>query len=397
MQRLRALFCVLLLAGCSHADGSSTLPAAPDGTSSARSRHAAAAYTPIFSFKGTNGKEPDASLIDVNGALYGTTYGGGTTDDGTAFEVTTSGTLTVLHSFTDGTDGALPYASLLDVNGALYGTTVNGGGPSDEGVVFTISGSGAESIVHRFTGSSDGANPYAPLTDVNGTLYGTTAGGGANSAGTLYTISTSGAEKVIYAFGASSTDGSTPMAGLTDVNKTTLYGTTAYGGANCATVGCGTFFRISTSGTEKVLYSFKGGTSDGSMPASALADVNGTFYGTTLAGGSANVGTVFAVTSSGKESVVYSFKGGSADGALPQGVIAVNGTLYGTTSEGGPDNDGTVFSLTPSGSETILYSFSGGKDGGSPQAGLLDVNGTLYGTTALGGQHKVGTVFSITP
>jgi uncharacterized repeat protein (TIGR03803 family) len=359
-------------------------------------RQHAATLKQLFSFKGSDGKEPDASLIVASGILYGTTYGGGADDNGTVFSITTSGTQKVLHSFEGGTDGSLPLSSLLNVSGTFYGTTPNGGGPGDEGIAYAVTGSGKETVVHRFTGNPDGANPYAPLVNVSGTLYGTTAGGGANSAGTVFSIASSGAENVIYALGASSDDGSTPMAGLVNVGGT-LYGTTAFGGANCGSVGCGTVFKISTSGTEKVIYSFKGGK-DGSMPASELVDAKDTLYGTTLeGGGTANVGTVFSVTTSGKEKVLHSFQGGASDGAEPQGITDLNGTLYGTTSAGGKNNLGTIFSLTTSGTETLLYSFAGGTNGSTPRAGLSNVSGTLYGTTALGGANKVGTVFSITP
>ena len=394
MQRLPVVFCALLLASCSSATGPSPFPAAAEATSALRSHPTTGAFTHLFSFDGTDGKEPDASLIDVDGTLYGTTYGGGAKDAGTAFKISTSGAQSVLHNFKGGMDGALPVASLLNVNGMLYGTTVNGGGPSDEGVVFAIASSGGESIVHRFTGAGDGANPYAGLTDVNGTLYGTTAGGGTASQGTVFTIAASGAESVIYSFGTSSADGATPVAGLIDIDGT-LYGTTAYGGGNCGSYGCGTVFKITTSGAEKVLYSFKGGD-DGSMPSAALTAVKGTLYGTTVQGGTANDGTVFKITASGKESVIYSFQGGT-DGADPQALTAAGGTLYGTTSAGGSENLGTVFAMTTSGGETLLYTFKGGTDGATPRAGLIDASGTLYGSTSLGGKSKVGTVFSITP
>lgn len=396
MQRPAFLFCTLLLASCAHAGGSSPLPGAPGEAGAQRLHPRTSALKQLFSFKGTDGKEPDASLIWAKGRLYGTTYGGGSADNGTVFSITTSGTQRVLHSFKGGMDGALPSATLLYVNGSFYGTTPNGGGPGDEGVVYNVTDTGTETVLHRFTGNPDGANPYARLVSVGGTLYGTTAGGGTNSAGTVYSISPSGTEAVLYAFGASAGDGSTPMSGLVNV-KGTLYGTTAFGGKNCGSAGCGTIFKISTSGTETVLYSFKGGSNDGSMPASNLVRVNGVFYGTTLEGGSANVGTVFSITTSGSEKLVYSFQGAASDGSEPQALTNVKGTLYGTTSSGGADNLGTIFSVTTSGTETLLYSFAGGANGSTPRGGLREVNGALYGTTALGGRKNVGTVFSLMP
>jgi uncharacterized repeat protein (TIGR03803 family) len=95
--------------------------------------------------------------------------------------------------------------------------------------------------------------------------------------------------------------------------------------------------------------------------------------------------------------VLYSFAGGSGDGANPfAGLLNVNGTLYGTTEEGGAYGYGTVFKITRRGTETVLHSFGGSGDGANPYAGLLKVNGTFYGTTARGGTNNDGTVFSLT-
>lgn len=138
-------------------------------------------------------------------------------------------------------------------------------------------------------------------------------------------------------------DGSNPIGSLIDVNGV-LYGTTYGGGAN----GLGAVFEVTTSGTERILYSFKGFlTGDGADPNASLIDVNGVLYGTTYGGGANGLGTVFEVTTSGTESVLHSFKGASGDGAYPSaGLIDVNGALYGTTQWGGPGNWGTVFKVS---------------------------------------------------
>jgi len=120
--------------------------------------------------------------------------------------------------------------------------------------------------------------------------------------------------------------------------------------------------------------------------------------GTTYSGGASGDGTVFAVTKTGKETVLYSFKGGSSDGTqVVGGLLNVKGMLYGTTRSGGANGGGTVFSITPSGTETVLHSFGASGDGAGPAAGLINVRGTLCGTTAYGGANGDGTVFSITP
>ena len=147
------------------------------------------------------------------------------------------------------------------------------------------------------------------------------------------------------------------------------------------------------------------GSEDGVYPTAGLIDVNGTLYGTTGGGGascssSGGCGTVFSVTTSGKETVLYSFAG-EPDGEFPvAGLLNVKGTLYGTTADGGarcsPRGCGTVFAITLSGAETVLHTFRR-IDGEYPAASLIDVNGTLYGTTVYGGADGGGTVFSLSP
>lgn len=276
-----------------------------------------------------------------------------------------------LYSFKGGADGVLPFAPLLDVNGTLYGTTESGGtgcGSSGCGTVFTITASGAERVLYRFKGGKDGSGPEAGLVDVNGRLYGTTFSGGGTGCyenagcGSVFAVTTTGKETVLHSFAGGAKDGEYPWAGLIDVDGT-LYGTTAYGGAD----NDGTVFTVSTSGAESLLYSFKGSPADGATPVAPLLDVKGKLYGTTDGGGASGYGTVFSITTSGKETVLHSFAGGAGDGAEPwAGLINVKGALYGTTSEGGSTESdcgnllgscGTVFTITPSGEETVLYHF----------------------------------------
>jgi uncharacterized repeat protein (TIGR03803 family) len=377
------------------------------------------AYSLLYSFKGGqggDGRDPHAGpMVNVKGTLYGTTvYGGGVCKDrcfgGTVFAITTSGSESVLYSFETSTagDGKNPRAGVIDAMGTLYGTTVHGGTASCYcGAVYKVTLSGAESVLHSFSGKPDGFGPEYGLLNVNGTLYGTTANGGTNDDGTVFAIAPSGTETVLHSF-AGQPDGSQPKGGLIDVNGT-IYGTTYYGGAYCSSRGgCGTIFTITPSGSESVLYSFKGGSGDGEFPAqAALLDVNGTLYGTTKRGGTKNRGTVFASTTSGVETVLHSF-GNTGDGIYPYGgLIDVKGTLYGETSNGGTvscgvrygnvHGCGTVFSITPSGTETVLHSFGAPKDGKYPYSGLVAVKGMLYGTTTAGGAKDAGSVFSLSP
>lgn len=359
----------------------------------------------VYSFgsRAFDGRNPEAGLIDVKGTLYGTTYGGGAHRSGricsraggcgAVFSLTPAGVETVRYSFRPGgLQGANPPAGLTDVDGKLYGTTAYGGTNECEpdfgcGVVFAMTTSGAEKVLHRFD-ENDGEEPQAGLIYVNGTFYGTTAGGGANGNGTVFSIAPTGAYHLLYSF-ANGDDGQNPYAALINVNGK-LYGTTFSGGK----YGSGTVFSITTSGSEKVLHSFT--VRDGRYPGAGLTDVNGTLYGTTTVGGHSE-GVVFSITTTGTEKVIHQFAGGS-DGGYPEAeLINIHGTLYGTTMHGGGANYGTVFSITPSGIEKVLHVFTGGSgDGEYPEAKLLDVNGTIYGTTNNGGAYGWGTVFSLT-
>ena len=326
----------------------------------------------------------------------------------------------VLYSFGGGSDGANPVSALIDVGGTLYGTTAAGGSyacpyqldsiysPSC-GTVFSITRGGTENVLHVFGGyPNDGANPYAALIDVKGTLYGTTGYGGIgggcdyNSSfidcGTVFSTTPTGTEKVLHTFRGYRTDGAFPVAELVDV-KHMLFGTTSSGGK----YGYGTVFSITMGGIEKVLHNFSSYPNDGASPYAALIDVKGTLYGTTSYGGAhscgyergqyAGCGTVFSITPDGVEKVLHSFN--STDGANPAAaLIDAGGTFYGTTAHGGANGIGTVFSITLRGKEKVLHGFTG-NDGAAPMAPLIDVGGTLYGTTSNGGADDDGTVFAL--
>jgi len=156
-------------------------------------------FTTLYEFRGGgDGAAPEARVvIGPDGALYGTTINGGASGCGTVFNlkpgppvspnVVGRWTETVLYSFTCGSDGANPEAEVVfDRAGNLYGTTLYGGqdfGPHGFGVVFELipSASGwTQTVLHTFTGGSDGGWPFAGLVfDTAGNLYGTTSYGGA--------------------------------------------------------------------------------------------------------------------------------------------------------------------------------------------------------------------------
>ncbi len=185
---------------------------------------------------------------------------------------------------------------------------------------------------------------------------------------------------VLHEFGGSG-DGAFPSSGLAIGSSGVLYGVTNQGGTGvCAGhKGCGTVYSLTppeTAGgkwTEEILYSFQGGN-DGALPSGVAVGTDGVLYGTTTYGGSGacsdggrtGCGTVFALTPPGTagwawtETVIYSFSGGTGDGALPRAGVTIgsDGTLYGTTEYGGA---GACTGLFP-GCGTVFAGDSSGVD-----------------------------------
>jgi uncharacterized repeat protein (TIGR03803 family) len=263
------------------------------------------------------------------------------------------------------------------------------------------------SVLYSFKGgATDGENPEAGLSmDTAGNLYGTTVEGPACSptpctpfAGIAFKLSTTGTETVLHSF-KGNPDGANPYGGLTS-----SYGTTSAGG----TSNMGVVFKLSATG-DTVLHSFTGSPGDGAFPyAGLIQDAAGNVYGATSAGGTSNSGVVFKLDTAGKETVLYNFTGG-ADGGFPYGGLfrTSAGNIYGTTSEGGittgncfPSGCGVVFQLDAAGKENVLYSFTGSPDGANPYGDLIpDPAGNIYGTTFTGGvgacTNGCGVVFTL--
>jgi uncharacterized repeat protein (TIGR03803 family) len=372
----------------------------------------------------TDGGGPTAVLLmDASGNIYGTTVSGGSVSNGfcpggcgTVFELDTHGVEIVLHSFT-GPDGANPVANLImDGKGNLYGTTAAGGlldtfdctriGTTGCGVIFKLSGS-KQTVLHRFTGV-DGAWPQAGLAaDRAGTLYGTTSGGGDSGYGVVFKLAGKN-ETVLHSF-TGGKDGRYPQASLLRDPKGNFYGTvTSAGDLNCHhPYGCGVVFKLSQTGKETVLHSFRGEDGDGPF-AGVIQDAKGNLYGTTSSGGNLfcdapyGCGAVFKLSQAGKESVLFRFEA-YRNGDGPGGLVRdARGNLYGTTAIGGGRyNEGVVYELTTDGKEKILHTFCSSdycSDGAYPLAGLImDAKGNLYGTTYYGGVNDLGVIFMITP
>jgi uncharacterized repeat protein (TIGR03803 family) len=345
---------------------------------------------------GQDGVTPQAGVTrDSTGNLYGTTTGGGLGYRGVVYKVAPTGGESVLYSFTGGSDGGIPYAGVVrDSAGNLYGAATIGG-PSYGGVVYKLDPTGRQTVLYGFGLGAGGYSPEsAPVLDSAGNLYGTTEFGGSANNGVVYEMDNAGHQTVLYSFSGDS-GGADPTSGVIRDSAGNLYGTAGNGGP----ANVGVVYKLDSKGHQTVLHAFTGGV-DGVQPyAGIILDSAANLYGTTIYGGPANAGVVYKVDSAGQETLLYSFTGG-ADGANPYaGVIRDSaGNLYGTTYSGGVSNAGVVFKVDPTGRQTVLYSFAGGTDGAHPQAGLIqDAAGTLYGTTQTGGQAGLGVVYKLDP
>ncbi len=259
-------------------------------------------------------------------------------------------------------------------------------------------------VIHSFTGSPDGGNPYSGLTlDTSGSLYGATAYGGSSGCdsgpgcGTVFQLAhASGewSESMLYAFSGGA-DGNSPGGRLIFDAAGNLYGTAESGGIDsCGDYGCGVIFEL-TSGssgwTETVVYGFPGGTKGGLPIGGVIFDKGGNLYGTL------QTFQVYELTNSEatswQEKVLHNFGSGEPEAAP---ILDAAGNLYGTTSCCG--SGGTVWELLHgTWKEKTVYSFASG-GGANPWGSLIfDKAGNLYGTTELGGKYDKGVVFKLAP
>jgi uncharacterized repeat protein (TIGR03803 family) len=282
------------------------------------------------------------------------------------------GTESVLYSFGSvANDGQYPDrgSTLIQASdGNFYGVTSYGGANLNAGAIVRVTPSGDEVVLYSFTGGADGAVPYGPLIQASdGNLYGMTSSGGAQGRGVVFKITLSGTETVLHSFAAGGTDGENPVGGLIQATDGNFYGMTPLGG----TENSGVIFRIDSSGNETILWDF-GGSPDGETPYGSLLQASdGNLYGVTSFGGTLGVGCIFRITTAGVEQVLYSFQD-SADGAHPQGSLmqASDGKLYGTTASDGGNGYGVVFRIDPaSAQESLVYTFILGQQNGDGYVG----------------------------
>ena len=376
---------------------------------------AQATFTSLFEFDGTNGSQPSHVYLaqGTDGQLYGTASVNGGNGLGTAWKIMTDGAFTQLYSFCSQptcSDGGISYAGLtLAPNGNFYGVTECDNGCTSaplDGTIFEITPTGTYTVLHTFTGT-DGSASYNNMTlGSDGNLYGTTSSGGTGY-GNVFKISPAGKFTSIYSF-TGGADGYYPVSRLFQGSNGNFYGTTSYGGNySFAGGGGGTVFEITPAGKLTTLYSFCSSSScpDGATPDGGVVQVsNGTIYGTTTYGGISNTwGTLYKLVGR-KLTTLYDFcsLANCADGNYPDGglIQATDGNFYGTTDGGGP-SAGTVYEFIPPNTVKTLYSFcqqTQCADGALPYYGglLQATDGNFYGTTLEGGiSGALGTVYRV--
>jgi uncharacterized repeat protein (TIGR03803 family) len=367
-------------------------------------------------YLGPDGSSPTGLILGNDDNFYGTTSSGGQFNQGTVFRITPDGAETVLYSFAGGDfDGTSPTGNLIQgSDGNFYGATSGGGtgqcpgvepvgynGPPPAcGILFKLSPDGTETVLHFFSGGTDGGQPTGSLVQgADGNFYGTTSYG----SGTVFKITSQGKKTVLHSFQSYANDGSIPSS-LIVGSDGNFYGTTGIGG----NFDYGTVFRITDAGAETVLHSFSGGA-DGELPSASLTEGNdGSFYGTAPFGGSSGAGIIFRITPGGDEAVLYSFPGGTRNGANPYTPLiqGLDGRFYGAAQAGGNDDNnpcgggcGALFAVTSTGTETVLYLFSAITTNGAIPIGNLvqGSDGNFYGIASQGGQFGGGIVFRVTP
>ena len=377
----------------------------------------------LADFNGPNGNNPGGKLaMDAAGNIYGTTFYGGSNycsyGCGTVYKLSKHGSqwmLSSLYDFRGGQDGAHPWGGItLGPDGALYGTTY-GGGLYGDGAVFKLQPQAnrcktalcywTETVIYNFTGGSDGGTPQGDVIfDSAGNIYGTTQGGGLGSNGVVYELSAAQGSlniNVLYRFQGGA-DGQAPEDGVVMDVSGNLFGTTFLGGTDSV----GVVYELSqgeSGWTETVLHSFAGGD-DGKYPGVPVVDPSGNVFGATSEDGANGDGTVFELQPTGggfSYSIIYQFNSlaGPPCDAECGFTLDSAGNLY-SAGYGGMNGGGTIFELSPSNGSwnlTVLWDlneYQGLYPSGRP---ILDAQGNLYGTTEYGGVDFDGNVWQLTP
>jgi uncharacterized repeat protein (TIGR03803 family) len=315
--------------------------------------------TGTFTMLHSGGAFTAGLTLGNDGNFYGTSWGG----YGWVFKMTPSGTLTTLFTFGPLPSGRYPGGLVQAFDGNFYGTTAEGG-TNGGGTLFRITPGGALTTLYNFcsqSGCADGAGPGPLIQGADGNLYGITEVGGtgpcSQGCGTIFKITTNGTLSTLHSFHLA--DGGSPEGGLVQASDGNFYGTTYSGGpsnSNCDSGTCGTVFQMTPTGALTTLHTFN--YTDGANPGVAPIQArDGNFYGTTLRGGGCTTfaggcGTIFKITSTGTLTMLHNFV--KTDGALPMRLVQhTNGIFYGPTDGGGANAYhacggycGTLFSLS---------------------------------------------------
>jgi uncharacterized repeat protein (TIGR03803 family) len=362
--------------------------------------------TPLWQFGGSSndadgGNSWSGLIQGRDGNFYGTS-GGTALVHCTVFKMTPQGTLTTLWQFgslSNNADGNSPIAGLIQgTDGNFYGTTSYDGTNRYGGTVYKITSAGTLTPLWQFGSLSNDADGSSPLGGLiqgsDSDFYGTTFGYSPFSRGTVFRISPDGVLTSLYQFGSLPGDGGGPIGSLVQGGDGNFYGTTHGGGTN----NDGTVFQITSAGTLTTIWQFTGGA-DGKWPGAGLVQgSDGSFYGTTTSGGTAQYnpgGTVFKITSEGTLTPLWEF------GSLPPDYYATggprnltqgsDGNFYGTTT----GHFGGAFEITPLGTLSVIWEFNS-SGGIGPMAGVIQgCDGSFYGTTSVGGTNGQGTIFKL--
>jgi uncharacterized repeat protein (TIGR03803 family) len=338
-----------------------------------------------INFGGTNGWLPSGVLVaDAAGNVYGTTMMGGTYGYGTVYKVTPDDMMTVLYSFgATLTDGLIPMDGLtIDASGNLFGTT-RFGGQNGRGTIFKIAANGTKSEVFSFPVSVLSYPSGGVLFDGAGNIYGTTF----YSDGSIYQLTPSLSLNTLYTF--TNIDGYQPMGQLTMDKQGIIYGATRLGGS----ASLGVLYSISSTGSYHILHSF----SDGSVPHDGAGPQGGvvfdgvdTIYGTTCCSGDNAVGTIYKWSISGKTyAKIYAFDY-NINGAFPLSSLTVDSAqnLWGTVYNGGDYSNGSIFKISAGGQ--LLYERFFTSSSYRSLTNVVLYNNRVITTTAAGGMHGYG-------
>jgi uncharacterized repeat protein (TIGR03803 family) len=342
---------------------------------------------------------PQVRLSD--GTLYGTAFGtfNGGSSHGAVWKVDTNGTVGVIYNFRALTqEEANPTVLISGTDGNLYGATAPKAVGDLNGMIFRLTPAGVFTPIYVF---QDGKGTHATslIQAADGNFYGTAAGDSSggffnhpatmHNPGIFFRLTPAGLFTTLYTF-TGGADGSFPNA-LVQGADGNFYGSAQYGPESPANIfsGYGGIFKITPAGALTTLYSFSGGTNNGS-PWGVIQGQDGNLYGIT----SANTpNSVFRVTPAGQRTTMYVLDG--TNGTETVGLVAsTDGNVYGTTKNGGIPQAGNIFRITPAG-QVNVYAFDGDATGQHPSRPFEGAEHSLYGATESGGSYSHGTVFRL--